>query len=261
MELSIKSAYLDSNKVDFIPAEYKKNKHLLNCFVQGFFEHAGSIKLGNILNPQIECEIKSSNINIISDIYDFYDIKPSRFDLKLGVISYVDVNAKDFLYNIYFKSDARYRDKNMYKKYIEIMTSENKQIIPFCKFVKESDDAVIPTKNRASDVGYELTIIKKNKDISCKTAIYDTFIKVQPCFGYYTKIVPLNSLSESGYIFTNSISIIDPSYTSSLKIVLTKIDESLPDLELPFKCCKLLIDKSIHYEMEEVLESDFIITK
>jgi dUTPase len=71
----------------------------------------------------------------------------------------------------------------------------------------------------------------------------------------------LNSLSESGYIFTNSISIIDPSYTSSLKIVLTKIDESLPDLELPFKCCKLLIDKSIHYEMEEVLESDFIITK
>lgn len=260
MELSMKSAYLDSNKLNSIPDEYKKNKHLLNCFVQGFFEHAGSIKFGNILNPQIECEIKSSNINIISDIYESYDIKPSRIDLKLGVISYLDMNAKDFLYNIYFKSDARYRDKNMYKKYIEIMTFENKQI-PFCKFLKETLDAVTPTKNRASDVGYDLTIIKKNKDVSCKTSIYDTFIKVQPCFGYYTKIVPSNSLSESGYMFTNSIVIIDPSYTSSLKIVLTKIDESLPDLKLPFKCCQIIMEKSIHYEMEEVLESDFVIYK
>jgi len=66
-------------------------------------------------------------------------------------------------------------------------------------------------------------------------------------------------LSESGYMFTNSI--IDPSYTSSLKIVLTKIDESLPDLKLPFKCCQIIMEKAIHYEMEEVLESDFLIYK
>lgn len=253
----MESAYLDSNKLNCIPDEYKNNKSLLNCFVQGFFEHSGSIKFGNILNPQIECEIKSLNINIISDIYNSYDIKPSHIDLKLGVISYLDMNAKDFLHNIYFNSDARYRDKNMYKKYIEIMTCENKQI-PFCKFAKETDDAFIPTKNRASDVGYDLTIIKKIKDISYKTAIYDTFIKIQPCFGYYTKIVPNNLLSESGYILTNSIVVIDPSYTSSLKIVLTKIDETLPDIKLPFNCCQLIMEKAIHYEMEEVLESDFI---
>lgn len=252
----MESAYLDSNKLNCIPDEYKNNKSLLNCFVQGFFEHSGSIKFGNILNPQIECEIKSLNINIISDIYNSYDIKPSHIDLKLGVISYLDMNAKDFLHNIYFNSDARYRDKNMYKKYIEIMTCENKQI-PFCKFAKETDDAFIPTKNRASDVGYDLTIIKKIKDISYKTAIYDTFIKIQPCFGYYTKIVPNNLLSESGYILSNSV-VIDPSYTSSLKIVLTKIDETLPDIKLPFNCCKLIMEKAIHYEMEEVLESDFI---
>ena len=170
------------------------------------------------------------------------------------------MNAKDFLYNIYFKSDARYRDKNMYKKYIEIMTFENKQI-PFCKFIKERDDAVIPNKNRASDVGYDLTIIKKIKDISIKTIMYDTFIKVQPCFGYYTKIVPMNSLCESGYIFTNSICIIDPNYKETLKIVLTKIDETLPDLELPFKCCKLIMEKVIHYEMEEVLDDFFSLKK
>jgi dUTPase len=260
MEIFIK-AYSDSkNTFDFIPDEYKKDKSLLNCFVQGFFEHAGSIKFGNVLNPRIECVIRSSNVNIIRDIYESYDIKPSYIDLKLGVIIYEDVNAKDFLYQIYYKSDARYRDKRMHKKYIEIMTCENNKI-PFCKFIKEIPEAIIPNKNRASDIGYSLTLIRKIKEISVKTAMYDTFIKVQPCFGYYIKIVPMNSLSESGYILSNSISIIDPNYTETLKIVLTKIDETLPDLKLPFKCCQLIIDKAIHYEMEEVLESEFIETE
>jgi hypothetical protein len=41
-------------------------------------------------------------------------------------------------------------------------------------------------------------------------------------------------------------------------ICLTKIDETLPDLVLPFKCCQLIIDKSIHYTAEEVFDENLI---
>ena len=53
-------------------------------------------------------------------------------------------------------------------------------------------------------------------------------------------------------MLSNSMGIIDPSYTGTLKIVLTKVDDSFPDLTLPFKCCQLIIDRAIHYNMTEV---------
>lgn len=244
-------AYSESDKLNFIPDEYKKDKRLLNFFVRGFFEHAGNINFGNILNPKIECVIQSSNTNVVNEIYNLYDIKPSHVDLKSGVLCYEDLNAKDFLYKIYSEPDARCINNKMYNKYIKIMTSYENSKIPFCRFVKENESAVVPTKNRASNIGYDLTIIKKIKSISFKTAIYDTFIKVQPCFGYYMKVVPNISLSKTGYILSNSIEFVDPNYSETLKIVLTKIDNTLPEIKLPFTCCQLIMEKAIHYEMEE----------
>ena len=82
--------------------------------------------------------------------------------------------------------------------------------------------------------------------------MYDTGIIVQPDFGYYTKIVPRSSLVKSGYILKNSIGIIDGSYLGTLKIALTKIDDTLPDLTLPFCCCQLILDRFYHSELEEV---------
>ena len=257
----IQKVYIDSKVLENIPEEYKKDLKLFNYFVLGFFETYGNIKFGNVLNIQVECIIRAfDKKNIIKDIRELYKIKPTSFNQNTGVITFLNVNAMDFLHEIYSKSDARFRDNSMYKKYLELMTYNDESIIPFCNFIKSNEHAVIPYKHRASDIGYDLTIIKKVKDISAKTTMYDTFIRVQPCFGYYTKIVPRSSLSKSGYMLANSIGIIDPSYTASLKIVLTKIDDSLPDLKLPFTCCQLIIDKAIHFEMEQVFESEFIET-
>ena len=86
--------------------------------------------------------------------------------------------------------------------------------------------------------------------------MYDTGIIVCPDFGYYTKIIPRSSIIKTGYILTNSIGIIDGSYRGHLMICLTKIDDSLPDLKLPLKCCQLVLDRSLHYTTEEVLNLD-----
>ena len=107
-------------------------------------------------------------------------------------------------------------------------------------FKSHDDRAVIPTRAGSQEVGYDLTIIEKVKDLSSNTAMYDSYISVQPPDGVYFEIVPRSSISKTGYILTNSIGIIDPSYRGTLKVVLTKIDDTKPDIELPNKRFQLI---------------------
>tara|TARA_A100001015_G_C14958093_1_gene699660 strand:- start:347 stop:790 length:444 start_codon:yes stop_codon:yes gene_type:complete len=108
------------------------------------------------------------------------------------------------------------------------------------QFKTHHENAVIPTRAGIEEVGFDLTIIEKVKDISSNTAMYDSYISVQPPDGIYFEIVPRSSISKTGYILTNSIGIIDPSYRGTLKVVLTKIDNNAPDLELPNKRFQLI---------------------
>ena len=107
-------------------------------------------------------------------------------------------------------------------------------------FKTHHPDAVIPYIAGPNEVGFDLTIISKVKDISSNTAMYDTGISVQPPDGIYFEIVPRSSLSKTGYILTNSIGIIDPTYRGTLKVVLTKINDSSPNIELPNKRFQLI---------------------
>ena len=111
------------------------------------------------------------------------------------------------------------------------------------RFKKHNLNAVIPTKARKFDVGYDLTAIRLHKILGTKTYMYDTGISITPPNGYYTEIVPRSSIVKTGYVFSNSVGVIDPLYRGTLKICLTKIDESMPDLKLPFRKCQLIIRK------------------
>ena len=106
------------------------------------------------------------------------------------------------------------------------------------KFTIENEKSVIPTKAYSNDIGFDITIIDIFKVISESITIFETGIAISPPEGYYVEIVPRSSLSKSGYMLANSIGVIDPSYTGTLKIALIKIDNSLPNIELPFKCWK-----------------------
>lgn len=108
------------------------------------------------------------------------------------------------------------------------------------QFKTHNDNAIIPSRAGSQEVGFDLTIIEKVKDISSNTAMYDSYVSVQPPDGVYFEIVPRSSISKTGYILTNSIGIIDPSYRGTLKVVLTKIDNNAPDLELPNKRFQLI---------------------
>jgi dUTP pyrophosphatase len=175
-------------------------------------------------------------------------------ETKDETMLFYNTNALDFLSYLYDNSFG-YGSTEKYQQYVELASPVGYSI-PSCRFLRTSPNAVIPTKSRASDVGYDLTIVRKVKDISPITAMYSTEIIIAPTYGYYTKVVPRSSLSKSGYILANSIGIIDGSYRGEVMIVLTKIDNTLPDLELPFKCAQLIIDYSIHYIMTEVSDEE-----
>lgn len=125
------------------------------------------------------------------------------------------------------------------------------QNCPCVLFVLDDPRAVVPTKGTQYSIGYDLTAISVVKKLSDRTTLYDTGIKIQPPCGYYTEILPRSSLSKTGYVLSNSVGTIDPDYTGRLLIALTKVDDSCPDLELPFTRCQLVLRKAEYYNMCE----------
>lgn len=111
--------------------------------------------------------------------------------------------------------------------------------------VKLADpDAVPPSKAHPEDVGYDLTVISLVKSISANTFMYDTGIQVAPSSNStYIEIVPRSSIYKHGFILANSIGIIDPNYRGTLKVVLTKVDHSLPNFSLPYTGFQLIVRK------------------
>lgn len=138
------------------------------------------------------------------------------------------------------------------------MNQEAKQTCDYCDqcptvtFVRHDPHAVIPTRAHDTDIGYDLTAIGVFKKISDNITLFETGVSIQPPEGYYLEILPRSSLSKTGYVLSNSVGTIDPDYTGSLKIALTKVDHTRPDLELPFTRCQLVLRKAHHYNMVEV---------
>jgi len=168
--------------------------------------------------------------------------------------------AFDFLSFIYDCSTPQSRSESKYSYYIHKYTNSRTGDVPQLKIVRSDLASIIPSKKRASDVGFDLTVIKKTKDLGNKSALYDTGIIVQPPVGYYIEIVPRSSLSKSGYIQTNSVGIIDPNYLDTLKVPLTKIDESAPDLTFPFTGSQLILRKQNHGIIHECDMQDLLTT-
>lgn len=170
-------------------------------------------------------------LNILSKLYNS-NINPNDID--------------EYLYNIYIKL-SNYKNISF--------DSDNDSILyllPKCKVKLLHNSAIMPTKKNASDIGYEITIIKRYKTISNKITVYDTGIQLIPQFGYYFELIPKFNLSISGYILGNSIGVINPiinKKNTTLLVTLIKVDKSMPDIQLPFNCCKIVLKEMNHFEL------------
>ena len=224
------------------------NENLKKYYIIGFFDANGSVS-NDITN--VKCRSKSENMcNFISNFFTI------PYDKSNHNIIYKNSNCVDFLHNLYKDLDLEhdlYLISN-YQKYINFINWKFRVkdlSLDICKVFKDDENAILPTKANISDVGYDLTIIKKVKNLTSNTILYDTGIKIELDFGYYAEIAPRSSLSKSGYMLANSIGIIENSYTGNLFIALTKTDLTMPDLALPFKCCQLIFKPQIFINLVE----------
>jgi deoxyuridine 5'-triphosphate nucleotidohydrolase len=229
---------------EFITKCYNEDANKCNQFVRAYIEKYASIIYDNI-------NITFYNENTANSIIKLYDIPCIRLkNINNLVIQFNSVNMIDLLGMIYSNYDCPY-----YNNFIYTYNNRDGKSIPCIKVFKACDDAVIPSKARYSDAGYDLTIIKEHKRLNSKTVIYDTGIKLEIPNGYYVEIVPRSSISRSGYMLANNVGIIDQGYRGNLYIALTKINDDTPDItdlanwRLPWKCCQMIVKKQIYSKL------------
>jgi dUTPase len=220
----------------------------ISSFIRGVFDYNGTIYKKTIFEQNLVCiiNIRFPIVTSLIEILRLFNNIEHDFVNEIDniTITYINCNALDFLSKIYDNTDSRFRDSYKYNMYIKHIGFDIQ--IPVYKFLKLSENAIIPTKQRASNCGYDLTFINIHKKIGSKVLILDTCIIVEIPYGYYCEIVSTIEIVNLGYILSNTVQIIDGGYKDTLKICLTKIDDSLPDIILPFKCCQLILRKHIH---------------
>lgn len=240
-EFNIYTCGQDILTIIYFP-EYKNIKDY-NIFFRGIFDKHGTIYDKTIFKSDLEIEIYFNNIEIIpiflKKVEDLLNIK-WEIILKTTLVLKND-EAKKFLDIIYFESDARYRNEKKYNCYIRWLINKNNNIVSF-KFEKIINNAIFPIKN---NIGYDISIIKLNKKIGKNTFIYDTGFKININFGYKVNIVSKYYLIQYGFILNNYLVKKD----ESIKIILTKIDNTLKNFTLPFNGFNLIIEKIEFYKL------------
>jgi dUTP pyrophosphatase len=243
---------LPEKKSHFVSFPELETDELKWAFLRGFFDGDGSIRCISEIHRSPECNIVTSSENMRKSIIKFTKIPCVENGVNL---TWNGNNALDFLNKIYYNSSIRLSRK--FDIYLDISTwvpsvsysryYKNEH----CTWAKTRKDAISPSKERASDSGYDLVLLEKIKTVG-KVEFYDTGIKVKPNFGYYFQVVPRSSISKTGYMLANSIGIIDRTYLGNIIVALIKIDESAPDLILPMRLVQMIPTPIVHFELDEV---------
>jgi deoxyuridine 5'-triphosphate nucleotidohydrolase len=235
--------YLENSNYDyslFLNTIYNTNNVLTSSFIKAYIE-----KYGKIQNSCLY--INFNNFNTIKQVIEIYKIpnkilkegieSSSTDNEELYILEYKNSNMIDFLGKIYL-DDIHINNK--------LYNFANNNDNPVLKIIKVDEKAIILNKNNYSDAGFDLTIIKESKRLNSDTILYDTGIKLEIPNGYYVEIVPRSSISKSGYMLANNIGIIDQGYTGNLFVALRKINKDCDDLELPYKCCQIIMKKQVY---------------
>lgn len=160
--------------------------------------------------------------------------------------------------NILEVFDVLYKDARIYKRkhrdyFLKVAYGVGPyDDIPSFRYVKTLPDAVAPTKNKSSDSGFDMVLIRKVKTVG-NVAFFDTGIQVAPPQGWYFDLVGRSSISKTGYMLANNVGIIDQSYRGNILVALVKINPEAPELELPARLVQIIPRKVWHMQALECM--------
>lgn len=98
----------------------------------------------------------------------------------------------------------------------------------------------------------------RNQRVDVAKLKIDTGVHATPPAGYYLELVPNSRLAKSPFMFANSIGIIDPGYTGSMRVILNCINSITPDDLIPFlpgRVVGQLILRPIHHARYILVDS------
>ncbi len=202
----------------------------------------GYIEIHSSFTPDFsQLSLNNISSNLFESILKLTNVK-GEYKSDIGLIS--GINVLDFLSYFFPLSQCTIVSNTGYTLY-EIYHSlayGSGSFQRVLSWTRKLPNAVAPFKASFSDVGWDLTLITKAKELNSKTTLYDTGISVEPPIGFYVAIYPRSSLSKSGYVLSNSKGIIDPAYTGNILVALTKVDEKSKDIELPFVAVQMVLE-------------------
>jgi dUTPase len=246
----------DSYKKSYIIKFPDIEDQYLYYFIRGVFEGHGHFRY-TIKYPV--CGITSNSSEFLEEIIKRCEL---NCNINKNMIELCGNLALDFLNKVYknvlTNNELLFMNKkyDFYKEIIGWIPNMTKSCLYF-NYVRSVPEAKPPQKQRASDSGYDLTLIKKIKTHG-NVEFYDTCIKLQPAFGYYFDLVGRSSISKSGYMLANNIGIIDRTYQGTVIVPLIKIDNNQPDLELPCRLVQIIPRLIQHLEPIEITEEELL---
>lgn len=230
------SGYLNSNATyTYTPS--------INCNVLKV-----TAKIPEILNSLFLIAIPSySEYDMSSNTYECFYINEAALDLlNCRHVHHLNTGDDSIIIDPALES-AR---KSLTSGYI----GQNNSNYATITYTKLSELAVQPSKSRASDSGYDITLTSVIKQVGDVT-FYGTGITVKPPTGFYFDLVPRSSLSKQGYMLANNTGIIDSTYRGEIIVALRKFD-GFKDLELPAKVVQIIPRKRYHFDIVAASDLD-----
>jgi dUTPase len=127
----------------------------------------------------------------------------------------------------------------------------NKRPNPVTKFQRTIPEAVLPQRNRSSDSGFDLTLVKHLKDENDVSYYTTGVVLIMPAKIWYM-LVPRSSMAKQGYTLANTVGIIDAGYRGEIIVALRKTRPNAEPIELPARWVQVIPQRYIHMDMCEV---------
>lgn len=219
------------------------------AFLRGYFDGDGWVVGPGGRRRQPRCSIASSSPPMLEAIQGFCGVPCCRLS---SALEWNGCNALDFMGRLYDGQTLCLRRKReAYEDWCGWQPGRAKhkrsdRSSPF-EWTRTLPEAVAPMKRRASDSGYDLTLIRKVGGTG-RTSVYETGIRLRPPYGLYFDLVARSSLAERGYMLVNGFGVIDRAFRGNIRAALLKFDADAPDLVLPARCIQIIPRPIIHAE-------------
>ncbi len=250
-------------------AETGTAEEMQAAFVRGMLDGAGRVNGSGDRTPRVEFKRRHAPFSqqFLGELLSFLGTQPKRS--KKRSLTFTGPAALDvlgLLYEGFDESDLEWsparggppplcRHKHLLRylcwcQKVAFFRSDRGRYAPL-SFQKLSDDAIVPSKARISDSGYDLTLTRIKKRVG-QVTLYGTGLVADVPQGWYLDVVARSSIIKTGHMLANNVGVIDRGYRGEIIVPLIKIDENAPELPLPARVAQLVPRPIAHFPIRVV---------